>query len=236
MFCLLSGPESNVRPGDAQGTNTAVSGISTKLVVKASGGSTVITESQDAVDVDSVALDVGIVDGVDGDALADVGNVSGQSSASLDAVETATGVDSQDEVRAGVSVEGLLDGDAAAAYGVDLEGSGELVDAGGVVVGVTALSSEMAVGASGAAGAAVGVCGDSKGAAADAAAGTSLRLEAGAGRDPGAALEGSGSPGSGGSRKGGEKSLDKHIEGDERLCQWDLRLEVVCEREWKQDS
>lgn len=217
MNRLLAGPESNIRPGDAHGANAAVSGVSTKLVIEASARSIVVTESQGAVDIDAVAVDVGVVDSVDGDALADVGNAGSQSSTALDAVQAAAGVDAQDEVGAGVSVKGLLDGDTAAAQRVDLEGSGELVDAGAVVVVVATLGAEVAVGAAGAAGASVGARGDGKGAAADAASGTGLGREARAGGNPVAALEGSGGKDGGGSRESGEDGLDEHRDGGMEL-------------------
>lgn len=101
-------------------------------------------------------MNVGVVDGVDGDARADLGKARSQNSTALDAVESAVALDTQDEVGAGAAVEGLLDGDPVAAKRVDLEGAGELVDARGVVVGVAVLGTQMAVGAARAAGAAVG--------------------------------------------------------------------------------
>lgn len=240
MNLLLAGPESNIRPSDAHGTNAAVSGVSTKLVIEASARSIVVTESQLAVDIDAVAVDVGVVDSVDGDARADVGNASSKSSTALDAVQAAASVDGQDEVRAGVSVKGLLDGDTAASKRVDLEGTGELVDTGGVVVVIATLGAEVAVGAAGAAGASVGVRGDGKGAAADAASGTGLGREAWVGGNPVAALEGSGSKDGGGSRESGEDGLDEHLDGSmrligERLLSIDQDLKLPVRESRKQD-
>jgi hypothetical protein len=169
------------------------------------------------------------VDGVDGDAGADLGKARSQNSTALNAVESAVALDSQDEVGAGAAVEGLLDGDPVAAEGVDLEGTGELVDTGGVIVGVAVLGSQMAIGAARAAGATVGARGNAEGAAAGAATSTSLKLETGGDLSPGAALKRSGGHGHGGSRKAGEDTLDKHFEGDLVLesTDWrDLKLAV----------
>lgn len=149
MRRLLASPEGNIRPGDAERASAAVSGVGTNLVVEASGGSIVITESQRAVDVDSEAVDVRVVDGVDGDACASLGKAGSQNSTALDAVKGAVTLNTQDEVGAGAAVEGLLDGNAVTAEGVDLEGTGELVDTGGVIVGVAVLGTQMAVGAAG---------------------------------------------------------------------------------------
>lgn len=166
-------------------------------------------------------MNIRIVNRVDGDARTNVGNARRQRGAALDAVQTTAGVDSKDEVRARVAVERLLDGDAAAAHGVDLEGAGELVDAGAVVVVVAALGAEVAVGAAGAGGAAVGARGDGEGGAADAAAGARLRLEARVHRDPVAALEGSRGEDGRGGREGGEEGLDEHLDGGWRwICWW----------------
>lgn len=209
---LLSGPEGDIGPSDGHRASAAVGGVSTNLVIEASGRSVVITESQGAVDVDSEALDVRVVDSVDGDTLADVGNVGGESSTALDAVETAAGVNTQDEVWASVAVESLLDGDAAAAQGVDGESAGKLVNTTSVIVGITALSTEMAVGAAGAAGASVGACRNGESASTDAAACASLGLEAWVRCDPVAALDGSSSKGDRDGRKAGEKALDKHFD------------------------
>lgn len=212
---LLADPEANIRPGDGHRASAAVSGVSTNLVVEASGGSSVVTVSQRAVDVDSEALNVGVVDGVDGDACANRGSASrGNRSTALDAVERAVAVDAQDEVGAGAAVEGLLDGHLVAAKRVDLEGAGELVRARGVVVVVAVLSTQMAVGAARAAGAAVGARGDGEGAATGAASGARLQRGAGAGWIPGAALQGSGGHGHDGGRKADEDTLDKHFERD----------------------
>lgn len=161
-------------------------------------------------------MNIRIVNRVNRHARPDIRHARRQRRAALDAVQPAAGVDGEDKVGARVAVERLLDGDAAAAHGVDLEGAGELVDAGAVVVGVAALGAEVAIGAAGARVVAVGVRGDGEGGAADAAALAGLRLEARVHGDPVAALEGRRGEDGRGGREGGEEGLDEHRDGDVR--------------------
>lgn len=167
-----------------------------------------------AVDVDAEALQVGIVNSVDAHAAADRGDAIGNCLAPLDIVQSPTLFDTHDEIRTGVAVECLLDGNAIARHGVDFEGAAELVCARRIIVLVAALSTQMAVGASGATSAAIGALGNREGVAVDSATLALLSVEFRVVFDPVTILDRAAGKRNGGGRDGHKESLDKHYDGE----------------------
>lgn len=180
-------PQLHVRPCNAEIAVAAVSRVRSNLVVKAAPGRIIITEHLFAIDVDAVLLQTRIVHRIDANTRANLGHPVGNRLAALGTVQATALLDGHDEVRAGIAVERLFDGDAGARHGVDFKRAAELVRARRIIVLVPALGAEMTVGAAGAASAAIGRLGDGKGVAADFAALALLCAEAGAVLDPVAA-------------------------------------------------
>lgn len=180
----------DIGPGDAKIAATTVCGVSAKLVIKATTRSIAVAEHLFAVDVNAETVDIRIVHRVDANAGTNLGNTVRDRLAALDAVQATTLLNAHDKVGTIVSAEGLLDRNAIARHGIDLESATELVCARGVVVLVTAFSAEMAIGAAGATPTAVGLSWDGKGVTVDSATFALLCAEGGMILNPVAALDG----------------------------------------------
>lgn len=204
-------PELDVAPGDAHGTRATIGGVSTNLVVESAARS-ILAVGLLAVDVDLELLAGGVVNGVDANRLANTGGTSrGNLGATLHVVEAAVLLDTHDEVGAVGAMEGLLDGDAVARHGVDLEATAKLVGARAVVV-EAALGTQVAVGAARAARAAIRLRRDLEGVSADAAASAVLVVVAREVFRPLAASNRRAGDGDSGSREGKEEGVQLHNE------------------------
>lgn len=156
------------------------------------------------------------MDSVDGDGRADLGHAVGNGSAALNIVQTATVLNTHDEVGPSIAVEGLLERHSVAAKRLDLELAAKLVDARRVVVVVAALSAQVAVGAARAAVVAIGSLGQTKVVAVDLAALALLVRVARRDGLPGTAADWVDGKGGASSRQGEEESLGKHCVKDGR--------------------
>ncbi len=205
----LARPEGNVAPGHVSRPGATVSRVRPVLVVEATTGRVGSVDTL-AVDIHGHLASSHIMHGVQLHGSADLGDAGGDGGTASDTVQTAGLVDGHHEVRPGGAVESLLEGDAIAAQGVDLELARELMHAGAVVVRVSPLGAEVAVGTSRAAGAAVGLRREDVVVAVDVAARALLDRVAGADLVPSSATDWAGSEHGGRSGSYEHKGFEKH--------------------------
>ncbi|RFU33044.1 hypothetical protein B7463_g3278, partial [Scytalidium lignicola] len=137
---FLLGPKLHIAPSDGDGTGATVARVGAALVVKATTGGIIIGVRLYAIYVDGVRLVVGIMYRVDGHSSANRCHTASNGFTALYVVDISGALNTHDEVWSGGAIEGLLERDAVASQGGDLELASELVYAGRVVVGIPALS------------------------------------------------------------------------------------------------
>lgn len=143
-------PELHIVPRYVHSPRALVRDVRANFVIETAPWRLRVTVNFFAVNIQADAALFDVMDCVETDGFANIGNVPREELISVDAIQLAPFASPQSKVRLMAAfVDDLSDGDTCVGDGVDGKGATKLVHAGGVVVVVATLGAEVAVVAAG---------------------------------------------------------------------------------------